>query len=185
MNVPTLIRRVGTPASRAPIGLPPVATVYTPQRVLARITWAITVITTAQMKPENRAPPSTSVIPPSGAGFGKPSEIVSVNPLRKNSIPSVVMNDGTPVVTVRIPLTAPTDGRAEQPEHDGERQREPPLEAEPHHERRHPVDVPEREVDLAGDQQHRLADGEDRDGGGVLGDHAAGCPCRRSRPSTR
>ena len=124
------------------------------------------------MKPEKRAPPSTSVIPPSGAGFGKPSEIVSVNPLRKNSIPSVVMNDGTPVVTVRIPLIAPTTAAPQQPEHDGERQREPPLQAEPHHERRHPVDVPEREVDLAGDEQHRLADGEDRDGGGELGDHA-------------
>ena len=36
-------------------------------------------------------------MPPSGAVFGKPSEIVSVKPFRKNSMPSVVMNDGTPV----------------------------------------------------------------------------------------
>ena len=111
MKLPTLIRLVGTPASRAPIGLPPVATVCTPHRVLARITWMITVITTAQMNPENRAPPRMSAKPPSGAGFGKPSEIVSVNPLRKNSIPSVVMNDGTPVVTVRIPLMRPDERR--------------------------------------------------------------------------
>ena len=67
------------------------------------------------MNPENRAPPRKSANPPSGAAFGKPSEIVSVNPLRKNTIPNVVMNDGTPVVTVRIPLIAPTSAAPSSP----------------------------------------------------------------------
>ena len=62
----------------------------------------------AQMKPENRAPPRMSAMPPSGAGFGKASEIVSVKPFRKNSMPSVVMNDGTPVATVMMPFRRPT-----------------------------------------------------------------------------
>ena len=64
--------------------------------------------TTAQMNPENRAPPRMSEMPSVGAGFGKPSEIVSVKPFRKNNMPSVVMNDGTPEMTVMRPFTRPT-----------------------------------------------------------------------------
>ena len=40
--------------------------------------------------------------------MGNASEIVSVTPLRKNSIPIVVMNDGTPVMIVIAPLASPT-----------------------------------------------------------------------------
>ncbi len=70
MKLPTLMRLVCTPASRAPIGLPPVATVYTPQRVLVSTTWRITVNATAHRKPEKSAPPSQSARVPFGAGFG-------------------------------------------------------------------------------------------------------------------
>ena len=40
--------------------------------------------------------------------MGNASEIDSVTPLRKNSIPIVVMNDGTPVMIVIAPLASPT-----------------------------------------------------------------------------
>ena len=77
-------------------------------------------------------------------------------------MPSVVMNDGTPVVDGDHPVDQ-SDGRGPaEAEDDGERQRQAPLRRRVHEERRHRVDVPEREVDLAGDQQHDLGDGEDR-----------------------
>ena len=96
------------PASWAPTGLPPVAIVYTPQRVLVSTMWSMTVNPTAHQKPEKSAPPIQSANPPRRGVLGNASEIVSVTPLRKNSIPSVVMNDGTPVTNVITPLVSPT-----------------------------------------------------------------------------
>ena len=87
-------------------------------------------------------------------------------------MPSVVMNDGTPVGTVIDPVDEADQRRPGEGEHDRQRQRPAPLGRRPHEERRHRVDVPERQVDLAGDQQHHLGDREDRDRRGELGDDA-------------
>ena len=79
-----------------------------------------------------------------------------MKPWRKNSVPSVVMNDGMPVAIVMTPLTSPTTPtprRAQSTMAIGSGH--PHSVAEVHEERRHRVDVPERQVDLAGDQQHR------------------------------
>ena len=70
-----------------------------------------TMNTIAQMKPENRAPPRMSAMPPSGAGFGKASEIVSVKPFRKNNMPNVVMNDWRDAEELRVQgLAKPHEG---------------------------------------------------------------------------
>ncbi len=50
----------------------------------------------------------STAAPSVGARFGKPSEMLSVNPLTISSMPSVTMKEGIPNVIVIAPLTSPT-----------------------------------------------------------------------------
>ena len=43
-----------------------------------------------------------------GSVAGSPWDVVRTTPYRMNDVPSVAMNDGSPSVTVRNALTAPT-----------------------------------------------------------------------------
>ena len=51
---------------------------------------------------------------------GKPREIVSVRPVIRNSVPSVVTKDGTPSLTVMSPIDEPDQPR--RPQRDDDRQ---------------------------------------------------------------
>ena len=107
--------------------------------------------------------PSTcaSAVPP-GASAGVPAEIVNVNPLTRNSVPSVVTKDGTRSVTVTSPFSRPTEAAAEHAQHHRQWCRHARLRCEMHDERRHGEDHAGGQVDLAHDHQHDLATGDDR-----------------------
>src|SRR5436305_439634 len=68
---------------------------------------------------------------------------------------------------------SPAAGRREQPQNDSEPDRQTGLvrrRDEVHDDRRGRVDVPDREVDLAADQEHHLAGADERDRRHALGD---------------
>ena len=97
------------PASRAPSRLPPTDTVCSPQRVRVSTMCMTSVSTTAQTNGA-QLPPSqcTSPAMPAGMLTGSPCDVVFTIPSRTNPVPRVVMNDGSPTVTVRNALIQPT-----------------------------------------------------------------------------
>src|ERR1022692_4456396 len=114
MKLPYLILATLMPDSLAPSRLPPTATVCSPHLVRVSTTWKIATRMTAQMIADQAYPPVTlpknlpMLSAAAGTFTGSAWDVVSMTPIRMNPVPTVVMNDGTPSVTVRKPLTQPT-----------------------------------------------------------------------------
>ena len=87
-----------------------------PQRVFTRVNWKIDMTAIAHRIWEIGLPPKILVT--SGPAFGaagNPPEIVRVNPLIKNRVPSVVMKEGISSTTVTRPLTIPITAAGRSP----------------------------------------------------------------------
>ena len=82
-------------------------------------------------------------------------------------MPSVVMNEDTPMTSVRTPLMIPTTTQHSSARIRHGDQPEPGLVELVEHERGEDGDRPDREVDLARDHQQHLARREDRERGEV------------------
>ena len=98
-----------------------------------------------------------------GIATGWAWEMISVRPPSPSSMPSVVMNDETPMISVKTPLMIPTTAQHSEREDQARDERQPGLVELVEHERREQVDRPDREVDLARDHQQHLARREDRE----------------------
>jgi hypothetical protein len=115
-----LIQRTLTPLSAAPVMFPPVANVQRPQRVQVRRNWTSRTTTRHQRNSELKKsayapgcePNQFLNSSPPGMNCWDPAIRCSVTPLRKKSMPRVVMNDGTRRYVVITPLTSPTHEEA-------------------------------------------------------------------------
>src|ERR671922_1773115 len=90
-----------------------------PQRVNDRTICSTTTTASAQISCEYVPPPNTFanvlisptlVVP--GVDTGWAWEMISVNPVRPNNVPSVVMNELMPTTVVKNPLKSPTATQA-------------------------------------------------------------------------
>ena len=99
---------------------------------------------------------------PPGGVTGVPREIVSVKPFTRNSVPSVVTNDGTRSTTVTTPFTTPTRPAASSPSSSARTTGMPGFVGEMHDERRQREHHAGGKIDLAADHQHDLAARDDR-----------------------
>ncbi len=116
MKLPSFSRFTLIPASLEPNGFAPDAIVCKPQRVFRNSTCMTTAIAIVQMiSLYPQAPMNAAKSLPSGVDTGVPREMVNVRPLMKNSVPSVVTNEGIRRYTVTAPLINPTTPAATTP----------------------------------------------------------------------
>ncbi len=180
-------RRTGTPTARAASGAPPVPKIQLPDRVRTRIHVAIAVrrihhrIEMLKRAPmisnslpnhfSNRANPGTSSRLPSCVRFVRARVIAVVRPRKMNSVPSVMMNDGSFVRTTSHPLMKPVVNASTSARIVAGQQR--PAQAARIHRchgdhDRHPretEDRTDRQVELARDHQQGDGHREDPEGG--------------------
>ena len=93
---------------------------------------------------------------------GAPCEIVSVKPLMRNSVPSVVTKDGTRSFTVIAPLTRPISPDATSASRIAITSGMPACWPKYMTNGASAKTCPDGKIDLAADQQHDLAAGDDR-----------------------
>ena len=157
------------PTSAAPIGLPPVAIVWRPQRVFLSTNCSTSASTTAQAISAIALAPNAAVKPGPACGWtGKPPEIVSVKPLMRKSMPERRDEGRQPEQRGDGAVDQPDDAGGEQADDHREPDRQAGCRSEIHHERRQRVDHADGQVQFAAHEHEHLAGGDDGGGRGEL-----------------